>query len=42
MLKEKKIITLIDKEGRKANDVNDEVQVFLQSPKEKVKCDKQK
>lgn len=41
MLEEKKIITLIDKEGRKANDVTAEVQMFLQSPEEKVKCDKQ-
>lgn len=36
-----KIITLIDKQRRKANDVKAEVQMFLQSPEEKVKCDKQ-
>lgn len=41
MVEEKKIITLIDKEGRKTNDVKAEVQMFLQSPGEKVKHDKQ-
>lgn len=37
-----KIITVIDKEGKKANYVKAEVQMFLQSPEENVKYDKQK